>query len=244
MKGVEIAIYFSITNWAIIVGPFITFIGFDLFYPWVVELQKTHKVLGSCLFLFRFVFLIPFGMVCIAPIRTITLLGLHIGIVESMALLKMRAREQTSLLVQMYQEMQIINTVVQRVGQFGTGVFFAASFFAMLIGAVVAITSIRSNHLTVFIPAIWMTIFMWVLLELVFYCGCSQLKISKQLLREWKIETEFKKGCGHKNTFRVVLSLRRLAAPAGSVGIIDENIKINFLNLYLNSLVSFLLAFR
>ncbi len=113
----------------------------------------------------------------------------------------------------------------------------SAVFMAYIIFLNIFCFAIRERMSLIVVAIIGIIFFITVVLNVLFVIGCSYYTTSSKVLLQWRNVTGRKDAYMH----RIVKSLPILALPAGEAGIIDTEIKVNYLySLLLNTTNSIL----
>lgn len=114
------------------------------------------------------------------------------------------------------------------------------AFIFVLVGTCALVLFTKQNKPMLEIPALMIALSSMLILQVLFLSGCSFFKFSTALLRKWNLEINYF-DCGRPSKpyiRRVVQSLRIISVPAGSVGIIDNDCKLNYFHNLLENVVN------
>lgn len=142
--------------------------------------------------------------------------------------------------IRIYQEIGTVTRSLFVVEKLLTAVALGAVFVLVLVGTCALVVFTKQNNVMLAIPALLIALFSMTVLQFMFLAGCSFYKWSTALLSKWKLEIYIFDGARPSKAYirRVVKSLQVISVPAGSVGILDVDIKFNYLHNLLENTVN------
>lgn len=182
-----------------------------------------------------------------ATLRTfvILLLSVDVWLAKLVQLIMATARQNNAFglatNVELYRKIHIVVRAMWSFGVFMGESGLSFTFIIIVNGVGAAFVAfIEGNYLLSFL-SITAIIPSFVVLQLVFSTLCSVFENSQVILERWKERAAWIKDAGYMK--RLVRSLHVLALPAGNMGIMDRQIKVNYHDALLNWIVTILMIF-
>jgi len=176
--------------------------------------------------IFRYVAVSYVSLLIVASFRTLAICGIVGGFYRGKLLLWMSCQTINLPIINLYRQALLAQKVMNSFDYKASAATFGCAFGVIIFGVYVCILGqIRESAMLICVGAIG--IFGGcVLLQCFFLVGCAYYKNSVKALAKWRIDL----GKSGPSRFfrRVVKSLKPVAMPAGEVGIIDQDIKINY----------------
>ncbi len=244
--GFLIAIGFgvSITLTHIAILLFLVFANLDPIYmatmcfcPDIMLNQNFTLILN----LFRFLAWLQVALFSAVNLRTLFVTAMVQGFYRISLLKIMTKKGPAKNMIKLYREQLIVLNVIHSFDYKATSVGYSYICF-LILAAVngVMIGQERENPMLTAISVCMITMNL-VILHFLFLLGCSFYSFSKAILRKWSQQIGMKRGpVGYLK--RVLKSLPVIAMPVGDIGIVNQDMKINYLNRLLGYVVEGMMA--
>lgn len=232
---VTLLISVGIGAFTAVAAPVVVYTNLDFYYAFIQAICIENTRVKQFLLIARYPLSLHTAFLLVLVLRTLPVLGIQAGIGESF-LLKFLTKEYPSWThINLYKEIVIVITETTKLIQICTAHMFPGTFLLMMIGALVSVISFKNQDVILGTSALIMTLMVYFILSMAFYCGISIYNNSCLILRKWRLETDWGKRKGESLVIRakVVKSLRPVALPAANIGIIDTEIKITFMAQFL-----------
>ncbi len=120
------------------------------------------------------------------------------------------------------------------------------TFTAVLLCTCTIYIGMQRNFVFLAFPAFVIACLAVALIQTMFAVGCAFFSDSNSLITKWKREARlYKQGDISKiRMCKIVKSLQFVSIPAGNVGIVDRDIKMNFMDSLLQNIVGVLLTLK
>lgn len=142
--------------------------------------------------------------------------------------------------IKLYRQLQLGFRLIYTVIQMVNGVFLSVAFFLLLICINLSVFGRGFVSLNMHTVILSFILILAVFVMIVFNIGIFVSEMTSELLKRWKCEVHQAVRVKYMNV--LVLSLRPISFPVGSVGIIDREIKVNYLNALIDYVVNTLIV--
>lgn len=142
--------------------------------------------------------------------------------------------------IRLYAEMQIISTSMRHLEKIMAGILLAGVCLFVVFGTGSLYVEIRRNDISMALPAFTIACLGVIFVQLLFHFGCFFNNYSTDLLASWKNYTSFCNRGEYNSAYlkSILKSLQPMSLPAGFFGIIDTEVKVNYMNNLLLNLVN------
>lgn len=143
--------------------------------------------------------------------------------------------------LKIYRENAIVTKIVYDFEFSSTRFGLMAMYFGIILSVNVIITGLDKQQLALVVITATFLIIQVFILQLFFKIGCSYFMFSSRILRNWNIDIS--NLCSSRRELRrIISSLRIISMPAGEAGIIDRDIKMNYMENLLGNLVDLIIT--
>lgn len=144
--------------------------------------------------------------------------------------------------VKIYKESAIIARIVYDF-EFSSARFgLLAMYFGIVLTVNVILTGQDKQQFTLVLITATFLIIQVTILQLFFKIGCSYHMHSIQILRNWNIDVYGLHSWNRKEVRRILRSILIISMPAGEAGIIDKDIKTNYMEKLLGNLIDLVIT--
>ncbi len=237
---------FGITIVGFLAAGFVGYIRLDFYHLLISEINQPSISNSKLLDVLSFVLAIHEGQIMTLVIRCI-LIPIVLQSFTRLCLVYILSKESVSALrIRLYSEIRIISLLSLDLEKTMSGFLLGVVFWFVLLGTGTLYVGIRKNDISMAIPAFTISCLGVVIIQTLFWFGCSFNMFSTILLHKWKNDKNwYTKGVASKAFLkRVLKSLPAISMPAGTVGIIDNEIKMNYMNGLLQNITSTVLTLK
>lgn len=184
------------------------------------------------------------GQMLIMIIRMLGFLILYQFIIMIFLIRGMLKKSLSLNIIKIFQEIEIVLQMLYSAVSALTALILSFAFICTLLCTLTIYVGFKQNNLALALPCLVMTCISIAFVQVTFAIGCIFFTVSRSLFRKWKTEASLYKQSGVSRTqmSRMVKSLRVIYIPAGNFGIIDTDIKMNYMNNLLENIVDILLT--
>ncbi len=200
-----------------------------------ISVKTSSQFLDNFLFqVFRFISTVLASHIGSTSIRTMGLLCYSTGIHRAKLLQLLESWKHPTLSsIRFYRENQIVSNIIRPVDYKMYTLMFCSLFLLFIVFINILVLGVRKDIPVLILLASTLLIFCSVCLKLAFLVGCSFFKSSRIVLGNWRRSLELRIYSAYMK--KVLRSLKVIAIPAGEAGIVDVDMKVNYLtNLLLN----------
>ncbi len=225
---------------------YVGYIRLDSYHLLSNELNLTGYFDSMLINILSFVLAIHEGQILAVVVRGLSI-PLFFEAVTRMRLLYMLGKMPLSISrIRLYTEMRMGTAIILDLEKTATGFLLGAVFWFVLFGTGTLYVGIQKHDISLAIPALAIACMAVAFVQIVFLCGCSFNKFSLIILNRWKKDktlcTQGKECRAHLK--RLLKSLPPISMPAGTVGIIDKEIKMNYMDSLLQNIVNTVLTLK
>ncbi|CAL8140869.1 unnamed protein product [Orchesella dallaii] len=152
--------------------------------------------------------------------------------VSTVAILKrMDAGNISSIMISEFKILHVSLAQIYGMGKYLFGGFLTIGFITLVVGPSVAVYSARvmANGFVTFVTSFFVFVLFFIIC-FSFDIGCSINERTVKMKQKWQKDLKEYSGLERKILRRQIRAYRALGLPVGSVGILDKEIKINYLH--------------
>lgn len=172
--------------------------------------------------------------------RTLSVCVIIGGLYKGKFLFWMSNQQLKLVQISLYRQSFIVQRVMHSFDHKASIACFGAASGLVLFGVHVAILGQKFDVTALSVLGLLGILGGTLFLQSFFSVGCAYFENSQEILTRWK--TDLAKGSYSKSTRKELQSLKPIAMPAGDVGIIDKDIKINYWDALLGNVVNVILS--
>lgn len=214
--------------------------NFDPIYTLLVLFKLGHLTNSMFLKVFRLLYWLYFAQLVTTSIRYLAILGSYQGLVRCILLKRLTNGPSLASGITCYREIIIVSNIVKKFEIKATATGFTIGYIVVIVSVLTLVSGLRKGNVARIAFAFGLICLGMAILEIIFICGCSYRNNSQEILAIWKNQLDKKS----RYKIKLMKSLPLLSIPAGSVGIIDKYIKVNFLNSLLQSLINVMVIMK
>ncbi len=194
-----------------------------------------QNIMFKLVCLFTYLFMAHFAL---AGLTNLLVTALSEGVYRRIVLKNLQKQgEPNSFLVRFYRQCQIVGRILKPFEYDASTAVLCTAFVLCLLCSNIIFIALRKHSNFLMVICSGLLIFCIGLLHVVLVIACAYYKYSSKTLAQWKAVTERRQ----LYLFKTLRSLQIIAMPAGEAGIIDIEIKSNYLHsVILNSTNSIL----
>lgn len=138
----------------------------------------------------------------------------------------------------LYRENAVVSKLIFDYNRTVTTFGLSALFFGLIIGVNLILYAAQRQEYALVIISLVFTTAAYIMLHTFFLFGCNIYTVSGRILFRWKtMQNIFYTKTEFRETRMVLRSMKVICMPAGDAGIIDRDIKMNYMEKLLESLV-------
>lgn len=225
---------------------YVGFIRLDTYHLLVNELNHTNNQSRRFLDVLSFLFAIHEGQVITLSTRCLCIPAAFQAFSRGCLLYVMSKKSPSIWTIRLYSEIRVVSASLRNFEKTLSGSFFSLVFWFAIVGTGTLYIGIRQNNILMAVPSFLIASIAIVFLQFFFLFGPSFYKFSTIMLGKWKGDRQLcfgnRKDCAYFK--RLIKSLRPISMPAGTIGIIDNEIKVNYFKYLFESMVNTVLTLK
>ncbi len=184
------------------------------------------------------------GQVIVIWPRSLSFYLFHEAIVRIFIMRDLLKRRLSFINIQVFQEIRIVTRWLCLAESILVGVSLGATYLLVLFSVGTLYFGFKRNSVSIALPALMFAFILVGMIQSIFIFGCAFFNLSNSLLVKWKKDASMYKqrGMSKAEIQKVVKSLQVISVPAGSIGIIDRDITMNYMDNLLHNVVDLVLT--
>ncbi len=179
-------------------------------------------------------------------IRMFCLWLFHEALIRVFIMLGLLKKNLSLFRIKIFQEIRVVTSWLYTAESILVGLVLSFAFFFILFSACTLFVGIKRNNIAIAVPALGLTCVAVVIVQIIFIFGSLFYNLSNSLIIKWKKDASLWTPKHISKTYicKKVRSLQAISVPAGNIGIVDKDIKINYMDNLLQNIVSSVLTLK
>lgn len=237
---------FELTVVALVAGGYIGYIQLDFSYLVLNEINSPTLLHSKLVKVLRTAFAFHEGLIMVLSLRFLCIPVLFQAFSRLCLLRIMSTKSISKLRIRLYTEIKTVSAIMIKFEVLAYGSLLVVVFVYVLVGTGAMYIGIQKNHVAMAMPAFVVACSGLAFIQIIFQFGCSYYKFSMRIKYNWGNEQNVNIESKMSKAFlsRLIKSLQPVSLPAGNVGIIDKDIKMNYMDNVLQNVVSMVLTLK
>lgn len=170
----------------------------------------------------------------------------HEGLIRIYLLRDLLKKSLTLSRIKLFNEIKIVTGWLFTAETILTALILGLTFVFSMLCTCTVYFGMKSNNLSVALPAFVLTFGSVAFIQVIFKIGCNVFSYSSYLIKKWEEEASLyqRNDMSKREICKIVKSFRIISVPSGNVGIIDIDIKMNYMDNLLQNIAGLVLTLK